>query len=77
MQPGIKELHQNSVAVLIEGCKDSISNVRLASVHAVTGFIKNGENAEYIRELRAALDELKEDQDADVRDAALIALELM
>jgi len=76
-EAALKELHQSAVAVLIEGCEDGISNVRLASVHAIADFIKNGETADYSKELQAALDGLKEDQDSDVRYAALDALELM
>jgi len=76
-EAALKELHQSAVAVLIEGCEDSISNVRLASVHAITDFIKNGETADYSKQLQAGLDKLKEDQDGDVKDAALMALELI
>eukprot|EP00495_Collosphaeridae_sp_1-RS-2012_P004389 TRINITY_DN3695_c0_g1_i1.p1 TRINITY_DN3695_c0_g1~~TRINITY_DN3695_c0_g1_i1.p1 ORF type:complete len:64 (-),score=6.25 TRINITY_DN3695_c0_g1_i1:63-254(-) len=57
------------------GCKDEISNVRLASADAIISFLKsNADVGTFDNEIRSHMEELSRDVDEDVKYLSIVAL---
>merc|ERR1711994_767524 len=74
-----KELQESAVMMMIQGCKDTISNVRLVSAQALISFLKCGDPSvqNYTSDIRQALEPLAKDIDDDVKYFGVQALGLL
>jgi len=75
---GTKELRKKTVEMMCRGCKDDISNVRLASADALISFLKsNSGGGIFDNEIRTHLEILARDTDEDVKYLSVVALGLL
>jgi len=76
-QAGTDELRSAAVEMMCRGCKDHISNVRLASADALINFLRASTSSKYESMIRTAMDLLSRDSDEDVKYLSVVALGLL
>jgi len=76
-QPGTEELRAKSVEMMCKGCKDHISNVRLASADALISFLKSNKTGQFDTMIRSHMEILSRDSDEDVKYLSVVALGML
>jgi len=72
------ELRKSTVEMMCRGCKDEISNVRLASADAIISFLKsNSGGGTFDNKIRTHMELLSRDADEDVKYLSIVALGLL
>jgi len=76
-QTGTEELRYKSVEMMCRGCKDHISNVRLASTDSLINFLRVDTSRKYANQIRGSMELLSRDTDEDVKYLSIIALGML
>jgi len=73
----VRELKQHAVEILVRGCKDSVSNVRLASTESLIQFIANGADRDFKDAIEGVFKSLGEDDDEEVKNMSSKGLSML
>jgi len=71
------ELQSKAVEMMCRGCKDHISNVRLASADALINFLRANTSGKYGKMIRTHMELLSRDTDEDVKYLSILALGML
>jgi len=76
-QGGTDDLRLKAVDMMCRGCKDHISNVRLASADSLINFLRANNTAKYGNMIRTSMELLSRDADEDVKYLSVVALGML
>jgi len=76
-ETGIEDLRLKAVEMMCRGCKDHISNVRLASADSLINFLRANKTAQYGNMIRTSMELLSRDADEDVKYLSVVALGML
>jgi len=76
-QGGADDLRLKAVDMMCRGCKDHISNVRLASADSLINFLRANNTAKYGSMIRTSMELLSRDADEDVKYLSVVALGML
>jgi len=71
------DLRLKAVEMMCRGCKDHISNVRLASADSLINFLRANNTAQYGNKIRTSMELLSRDADEDVKYLSVVALGML